>query len=165
MNLRFRAYRRTILSTLGMAAIVIGLLAMHSPGTEPPPAAHLPAATALAAAGHIAHTGHTGHTAHTFHATEAPPVMATVIAATTALVGDAASALPCDDACMHGVLDCAAMVMTGAMLLAAAALIVFARPVVYRTPHDIGARIVAALRGIPLAVHRPDLTALSISRT
>lgn len=151
------ALRRAILTTLGMAALVVGLLAMHPSGAEHAAVAELPAATASTAP--AAHAGHAGHA-------DAPIAVATAATATSALVSAAASAMQCDDACMHGVLDCALMVMTCSMLLAVTALIVFARrPGVYRRLHDVGARTVAALPRTPSHVHRPDLVALSISRT
>ena len=145
---------RAILSALGMAAIVVGLLAMHSSGAEHATVVELHAATAPAPAAHPAHAGHD----------EAPMAMTT--ATVTALVTAAASAVHCDDACMHGLIDCAVMMMTCAMVLAVAALIPFPRrPGLYRTLQDAGARIGAALAGTPLHVHRPDLIVLSISRT
>jgi hypothetical protein len=154
---RLGTLRRTILSTLGMAAIVVGLLAMHSSGADHAAVAELPAATAT-----TAHSAHAGHTVVPI----AETAMAAATATATAFVSAATSAVQCDDACMHGVLDCALMVMTCAMLLAVAALIVFARrPGLYRKLHDTGARIVALLPRIPLPVHRPDLIVLSISRT
>jgi len=143
-----------------MAAIVVGLLAMHSSGAEHAAVTELPAATAaITSTVHPAHAGHAGHA-------ETPIAVAIAATATTAHVSAVASAAHCDDACLHGVLDCALIVMTCAMLLAVAALIVFARrPGLYRTLHDAGVRIVAVLPRVPLPVHRPDLTVLSISRT
>jgi hypothetical protein len=146
---RFRAFRRTILSTLGMAAIVLGLLAMHSFGTEHASVADLPASAA-----------HTGHA-------ESPEAPIAVITAFDAIVvGAAATTLQCDEACTQGLLDCAVMVMTCAMILAVAALIVVAhRPGMYRRLLDAGARVVRDPPMAPLHIHRPDLTVLSISRT
>jgi hypothetical protein len=153
---RLGALRRAILSTLGMAAIVVGLLAMHSSGPEHATAAVLPAATTS-----TAHAGHSGHA-------EAPMIVATAHAGHSghaAVVSAAASAAHCDDACMHGVLDCALMVMTCVMLLGAAIIVFARRPGVYRRLHDVGGRIVAVIPRVPLAIHRPDLIVLSISRT
>jgi hypothetical protein len=145
---RRHSIRRAMLSALGMAAIVLGLLAMHSFGAEHAPVPELPAAAA-----HAAHAGHVEG--------DEIAAMATSVVATTM-----ATAVQCDEACMHGALDCAWMVMTCAMMLAVAALIVFARrPGVYRKLFDTGTRIVAAASRIPLPIHRPDLTVLSISRT
>jgi hypothetical protein len=146
---RLRAFRRTILSTLGMAAIVLGLLAMHSFGTEHASVADLPAASA-----------------HTGHAEPADAPMAVITGVDAMVIGAAATTLRCDEACMQDILDCAVMVMTCAMILAVAALIVFARrPGLYRTLQDTGGRIVAALPRAPLHIHRPNLIVLSISRT
>ena len=147
---RLRTLRRSILSTLGMAAIVLGLLAMHSSGAD-----HTAVGEEASAA--------TAHTAHTSHA-ESHEVAA--VPAATVIATAAAAAVHCDEACMHGVLDCALMVMTCSMLLAIAALTVLGhRPGLYRKLFDTGARILAAPARVPLPIHRPDLTVLSISRT
>jgi hypothetical protein len=139
----------------------VGLLAMHSSGAEHAAVAELPAATAAPAP--TVYSGHAGHESHAGHG-EAPIAVATAVA--TALVSAAASAVHCDDACMHGLLDCTLMMLTCAMLLAVAALVVFPRrPGLYRKLHDAGGRIVAALPRTPLHLHRPDLIVLSISRT
>ncbi|NYG20049.1 hypothetical protein BJY17_000796 [Agromyces hippuratus] len=145
---RRRSIRRTILSALGMAAIVLGLLAMHSFGAEHAPAPQLSAATA-----HAADSGHG----------EGDEIVA---AATSVVASITATAVQCDAACMHGVLDCALMIMTCAMIIAVAALIVFSRgPVIYRKIFDAGTLVIGAASRIPLPIHRPDLTVLSISRT
>ena len=143
---RRRSIRRAMLSALGMAAMVLGLLAMHSFGAEHAPVPELPAA-------HSAHAGDV-------EGDEIAAVVTSVVATAVA------RAVQCAEACMHGALDCALMVMTCAMMLAVAALIVFARrPGVYRKLLDTGTPIVAAASRIPLPIHRPDLTVLSISRT
>lgn len=145
---RYRGFRRTLLSALGMTAIVLGLLAMHSTGVEHS-AAPLPAASA--------------QTTHATH-TDAPSATATTL--TTVFISATAAAVPCDDACLNGVMVCALMVMTCAVLLAFAALFVFARRLaVYRRLLDAGGRVRAFIQSIPLHLHRPDLTVLSISRT
>ena len=145
---RFRAFRRTLLGTLGMAAVVLGLLAMHSSGAEHATAAPLSVLSTQ--------TAHESHSDASVTDTKASSVLLTA----------ATNALRCDDACMHGVADCALMVMTCAMLLAFAALIVFARrPATYRRLMDAGGRVVALIQSSPLHFHRPDLAVLSISRT
>ena len=146
---RFRAFRQTLLGTLGMAAIVLGLLAMHSSGAEHGTVPPLPVANTQAADVSHAEASVTAVTAGSF-----------------VLLTAATSAVQCDDACMHAVTDCALMVMTCAMLLAFAALIVFARrPATYRRLIDAGGRVAAFIQSIPLQFHRPDLILLSISRT
>ena len=143
---RLRAFRRTLMSVLGMAAIVLGLLAMHSAGAE-----HANVVEVPVAASH-SHSG--GEPDEALAAAGIVPV----IAATTVL--------HCDDACLHGVMDCALMVMACAMLLAVVVLVLLAaRPGEYRKLMDAGGRVVAALPRVPLHVLRPDLTVLSISRT
>ena len=145
---RLRSIRRAVLSALGMAAIVLGLLAMHSSGAEHAPVPELPTA--------VVHAAHAGHVEGDELTALATSVIGTAIA----------TAVQCDEACMHGVLDCALMVMTCAMMLAVVALIVFAsRPSVYRKLFDAGTRVAAAVSRIPLPIHRPDLTGISISRT
>jgi hypothetical protein len=89
----------------------------------------------------------------------------TVTAASSVLLTAATSAVQCDDVCMHGVMDCALMVMTCAMLLAFAAIVFARRPAMYRRLIDAGGRVAAFSQSAPLQFHRPDLTVLSISRT
>ncbi|MFK4729497.1 hypothetical protein ROT00_07410 [Agromyces mediolanus] len=136
---RFRLLRNTLLSTLGMAAIVVGLLAMHSAGAE-----HANLAEVSAVSAHS-------------HAT-APD------GADTLMVS---GGLHCDNDCMQGVMDCALMVMGCAMLLTFAALVVFAhRPGMFQALLDAGGRLVRAVRNaVPSHTLRPDLVVLSISRT
>jgi len=151
---RSRGIRRTLLSALGMAAIILGLVAMHSTGGE-----HAsPAAFQVTAAASDAHATHAaGSAAGTAVTTMATATAATAISATAQL---------CDEACMHGVMDGVMMIMTCVMLLAVVAFVVFAhRPGLYRRLMDAGARAFAARPRSPLHLLRPDLTVLSISRT
>ena len=163
---RLRALRRTVLSALGMAAIIIGLLAMHSSGAEHATLTELSAVTV-----HTEHTTHADHAVAADHAA-APTAVAvapalTVTGAVAVAVAVAAASMPlCDEACMHGIHDCAVLFMTCAMLLAVAAFIVVAnRPAGYRKLFDARAQVVAMPPVAPLHVHRPDLTVLSIDRT
>lgn len=143
---RLRAIRRAFLSALGMAAIVLGLLAMHSSGAEHIAAAEPPVAASF--------TGHAG----------ASPAAA--VAATPVLLTAVTTAVQCDEVCAPGAMECALMVMACAMVLAVAAFIVFAhRPGMHRKLVDTGCRVIAALPPVPLQILRPDLVVLSISRT
>jgi len=131
---RLNGVKRTLIAVLGMAAILVGLLAMHTAAG----ADHVNTTAVPVVAGHVDH-----------HDT-----------------ATAASSAQCDEACMHGLMDCALMVMTCAMLLIFAALVLLAdRPAVFRRLLDAGGRAVAVVQNIPLHLHRPDLAVLSISRT
>lgn len=140
---RLRLLRHTPLSVLAMAAMVMGLLAMHSIG-----------------------------------ATDATSPGMSVVGAqsaesTATAVDDAAADVPfatgldCDTNCEQGILDCALMVMGCAMLLTVAALVWFAhRAGMFRASLDAGRQVAVTLRrSVPSHALRPDLVALSISRT
>ena len=140
---RLRLLGHTPLSVLAMAAVVMGLLAMHSIG-----------------------------------ATDATPPGVSVVSAQSAesakaAVDDAAADVPfatglsCDANCAQGILDCALMVMGCAMLLTVAALVWFAhRAGMFRALLDAGRQVTVTLRrSAPPHALRPDLVALSISRT
>ena len=139
---RLRAYRNTLLSAMGMAAIVLGLLAMHSAGAERVNVAEI-----------------SGATDHTHD--EASGVDSTTVGA------GVGAAVRCDAECMQGVLDCALMVVGCAMLLTIAALVLLAhRPGLFRALLDAGGRVVMVMRrAAPPHAFRPDLIVLSISRT
>jgi hypothetical protein len=147
---RFHAFRATLLSALGIAAVVLGLLAMHSSGIEHASPAELPVAAP----------------AHAVHTARSDTPTAANTATTTVLATAVATTAQCDEACMHNTMDGAAMVMTCTMLLMFAALIVFARPAAsHRRLMAAGGRMIAFVHSIPPHLHRPDLTVLSISRT
>ncbi|WP_022889033.1 hypothetical protein [Agromyces italicus] len=152
---RIGGARRALLALLGVAAVLVGLLAMHTagPGTE-----HGTAATAS----HVAPESGSGHEALSTATTSTAehPAIASLIAS----VG---GAVACDEECMSALGDCALMVMGCAMLLMLAAFALVARgPAVFRRLLDRGAaHFTAFLRVIPLHLHRPDLSVLSISRT
>lgn len=145
---RLRPFRRTILSALGMAAIVIGLLAMHSAGAEHADASEVSSAMT-----------------HAFHRHGNGAVVAPLPATTMATLSPASLVL-CDEACAHGAMDPVLMAMGCAMLLAVVGFLLFApRPGLFQRLSDAGGRVVAALPRTPLHTLRPDLDALSISRT
>lgn len=140
---RWRLLRNTMLSALGMAAIVVGLLAMHSAGTEHANLAEVSAAIA--------------------HSPETPAVLSHGAATVVAV----SSVMDCDSHCMQGVMDCALMAISCAMLFSIAAFVLFAhRPGMFRALLDAGGRAVLQLRrATPAHLLRPDLIVLSISRT
>ncbi|MFE6965004.1 hypothetical protein ACFVAJ_07825 [Agromyces sp. NPDC057679] len=153
------AVRRVVVALLGVAAVLVGLLAMHTAGSG---AEHSAAAAVShgshaslesGAAGHATPSGAQGSTA------EHPAV--------STLVASIGGALACDEACMSALGDCALMVMGCAMLLVLVAFaFVAGGPAMFRRLLDRGAVDLSAfLRVIPSHLHRPDLTVLSISRT
>jgi len=127
-----------------VAAILLGLLAMHSAGVEHATASDV---HAVSAPSHGADSA-------------ASPAGAVVAAP------ESTGLLQCDVGCMEGLVGCALMVMGCAMLLAIAAWLLFAhRPGSYRLILDAGRHVVAALRRGPPHLLCPDLAVLSISRT
>ncbi|MFF2388527.1 hypothetical protein [Agromyces sp. NPDC058104] len=169
---RIDAVRRALLALLallGVAAVLVGLLAMHTAGAG---AEH----TATVAVSHGAQAHAATEPGGGDHAASPAAVSAAehhVLAGfgTTALVasviGSAGDAVACDEACMSALSDCALMVMSCAMLLVLVAFVLLAGgPAVFRRLHDRGTALLAGLlRAIPSHLHRPDLTVLSISRT
>ncbi|MFF2276920.1 hypothetical protein [Agromyces sp. NPDC058126] len=155
------AVRRVVVALLGVAAVLVGLLAMHTAGSG---AEH----SAAAAGSHGSHASLEPGAGAGGHATPggAPGSPAEHPAVSTLVASDRA-AVACDEACMSALGDCALMVMGCAMLLVLVALVLVAGgPAVFRRLLDRGAvRLSAFLRVIPLHLHRPDLTVLSISRT
>ena len=142
---RMRTFRKTLLSALGMAAIVLGLLAMHSAGSE-----HVD----------VAGTSATAVVPHTHDE-------ASTTAVSDILNAGIGAVLACDAGCMQGLVDCAMMVMGCAMLLTIAVLIVLAhRPGIFRALQDAGGHIITELlQAAPPHALRPSLIVLSISRT
>ena len=144
---RPHAFRRTVLGVLAMAAMVLGLLAMHSSGT-----AHSDVAVVSAAPTHASHS----------HGSAS----AGDVAVASTKWSTATTMVHCDEACMRGAMDCAFMVMGCAMLLAVVSFVLFAhRPGVFRKLLEVGRRAAAALPRSPLHTLRPDLVVLSISQT
>ncbi|MCM3658243.1 hypothetical protein M3147_13395 [Agromyces mediolanus] len=138
---RLDGVTRTLFAVLGMAAILAGILAMHAAGAG----------------------GEHANTAAPMSAVSANATQqsAPETAAATSLIG-----AHCDEACLHGLMDCALMVMTCATLLIFAALALLAdRPAIFRRLLDAGGRAVAIVQTFPLHLHRPSLAVLSISRT
>ena len=138
-----RLLRRAVLSALGVAAILLGLLAMPSAGME-----HATASDVHAVSAHS-------------HGADSAASAANAVAAP-----GSNGLRQCDAGCMEGLVGCALMVMGCAMLLSIGAWLLFAhRPGSYRLILDAGRHVVAVLRRGPPHLLRPDLAVLSISRT
>ena len=178
-----RVFHSAVLAALTMAAMLLCLLAVHSAGTghgpghglghslsaAPTPTAALTTATATAAMAAGAHSvaAHTAASA----ATVAAPLGASVtgallerIAPATATVV-ALAAGTSSSADTHAMSGMAALSMTCSLLLVLGALILLSRrPSACRRLLEAGGFIVGSFREIPLHLHRPSLTLLSISR-
>lgn len=143
-----RVVRSVIVSVLAMAALLLGLFAVHSAG---------------AGVNHEMSVAAPAASAHAEHGTGAIGVMASadaVVAVVASSVDD--GWLSFGDDFMAG---CGILAMTCSVLLIVVALIRLARqPSVYRQLLDAGGFVVSSFRTIPLHVHRPSLTLLSISR-
>lgn len=139
----FRTARATFVSVFLMAAVILGLLAMHGAGNQ-----HLPHSAAESSVAHVDE-----HSSTAAGAGSAVAPAQEIVAA-------------CSDECMSNMLGCMLMVMTCALMIAlAVALIVANRPAVYKQLKDAGDRVREAVSDISTLFHRPDLNVLSISRT
>ena len=136
--------RSVIVSALVMAAMLLGAFAVHSAGAGHEMGIPVPAAPA-----------------HDQHLVEASEVAG--IGAGTAVAAHAATGLiGVGDGLMAG---CGILAMTCSVLLIVVALIRLARqPSAYRRLLDAVGLVARSSRTIPLPVHRPSLTLLSISR-
>lgn len=138
--------RSMIVAVLATAAMLLGLLAMHS-----------------AAAGHEMSVTPPTATAHAGQTTGGDAMTAVGVAAVTAAAHIHDGLVTCGENCT---LDCELMAMTCVVLLVLASLVLLARlPSVYHRLLDAGGYVVDSFRTIPLHIHRPSLTVLSISRT
>ena len=139
--LRFRAVQNALFSALGVAAVLLGLLAMHSVVTE---------------RSTVPETGMVAVTAHQLDTHGVDSAAASV-----------AGAHACDTACMQDMLECALAAIGCAMLLFLAASVLLARrPSLFRALQDAGGRILAIRPpSVPRLALRPDLIVLSVSRT
>lgn len=135
----------TIVAVLAMVAMMLGLLAAHSVVAEHQMSGMSPSASASAEAS----TGAAG------------TVVAVVVA--EAIVAHVDGGWLSDG---NGFLvGCALMAMTCSVLLVLASLVLLARrPVVYQRLLDARGFVVVLFGTIPLHLHRPSLTVLSISR-
>lgn len=140
--------RSVIVSVLAMAAMLLGLFAVHSAG---------------AGTGHEMNVSVAETSPHAEHSAGTNGMAASAVAVVAAAAADADGGwLSFGDDFMAG---CGILVMTCSVLLIVVALIRLARqPSVYRQLLDAGGFVVSSFRTIPLHVHRPSLTLLSISR-
>ncbi|MFF2272702.1 hypothetical protein ACFVTX_10540 [Agromyces sp. NPDC058136] len=154
---RFGAARRVLVALLGVAAVLVGLLAMHTAGAG---AEHSGMPVVAVAAPGTSNAA----PAHGEHAASASVSLVETFAALPVVESIAAA---CDEQCMSGLVDCALMVIGCVMLLLIVAFVLLAGgPAVFRRLLDrVRALVAAFARGIPLHLQRPDLTVLSISRT
>ncbi|GAA1794503.1 hypothetical protein [Agromyces lapidis] len=161
---RIGAVRRAVVALLGVAAVLVGLLAMHTAGSV----AEHGTAAAVSHGPHAAPATSAGDEVET-HASHASLVSASTAEhpEIPALIAPVGGAVACDEDCMSALRDCALMVVGCVMLLVLIAFALIAGgPAVFRRLLDRGAaRVTTFLRVIPLHLHRPDLTVLSISRT
>lgn len=138
--------RSMIVAVLALAAILLGSFTVHCAC-----AGHEMNGTLPAASAHAEHdTGANGMTAN---AVEMVAVASHVNVGWLTLGGNL----------MAG---CALMGMACSVLLVLASLLLLARqPSAYKRLLDAGGFVVDSFRSIPLHIHRPSLTLLSISRT
>jgi hypothetical protein len=143
---RGHAFRSMSIAVLAMAAMLLGLLAMHSTR-----AMHEMGVTHPAASAHAAQT------------LGADPMTTVAVAAVTVVAQLDNGLVTCLEDCT---VDCDPMAMTCVVLLILASLVMLIRlPSVYQRLLDAGGYIVGSFRTTPLRIHRPSLTVLSISRT
>lgn len=142
--------RSMIVSVLAMAALLLGLFAVHSAG-------------AGAGAGHEMNVAVPAAAAHAEHVTGANGMVASAVAAVAVVASSVDDGwLSFGDDFMAG---CGILAMTCSVLLIVVALIRLARqPSAHRRLLDGGGFVVSSFRGVPLHVHRPSLILLSISR-
>ncbi|TFB54176.1 hypothetical protein E3O23_04030 [Cryobacterium tagatosivorans] len=141
--------RSLIVSVLAMAALLLGLFAVHSAG-------------AGVGAEHEMAVAAPGASAPAQDLTGANEMVASAGADVVVASGFDGGWLSFGDDFMAG---CGILAMTCSVLLIVVALIRLARqPSVYNRLLDAGGFVVSSFRTIPLHVHRPSLTLLSISR-
>ena len=169
-----RVFHSAVLAVLTMAAMLLCLLAVHSAGTGHAqghgPGHSLSAAStgtaAAAMASGMASGATTAATALTAGAHSA--VAHTASSATAAgvvLAGAVSSAVSSAGAGAHAASDLAALSMTCTLLMVLGSLILLSRrPSAFRRLFEPGGFVVGSFREIPLHLHRPSLTLLSISR-
>lgn len=145
---RHHVIHSVIVSVMAMAALLLGLFAVHSAG---------------AGSGHEMNVPVADTSPHAEHSAGANGMVASAVAEVAVATASADSSwLSFGDDVMAG---CCMLVMTCAVLLIVVALIRLARqPSVYSRLLDAGGFVVSSFRTIPLHVHRPSLTLLSISR-
>lgn len=149
VSTQFVTLRRVFIATLAMAAILVGLVAMHSAGMVHADAHSEPAATSeLSAlpAGAAVTSGAAGH-AH----------------AETSAGSSTTPLLNCDESCAA---ECALMALTCMVLFVLSTLILLVRfPAVYRQLIDRGRELIQVPARAATHIYPTSLTVLSISRT
>ena len=149
-----RTFRSSLASIFVMAAVILGLLAMHTAGAE-----HFDSPVAAVAGTH--------ESPGAASADASDLIAGPLVGSTAAVVVIAASSVvDCDESCVQGALSCMVMIMSCVMLVVLALTASLARrPAVYRQLLDAGARLNLTARHVSSRFLSPDLTALSISRT
>lgn len=148
-----RTFRSSLVSFFIMAAVIIGLLAMHTAGAD-----HFD--SSVGAAGTADSAGVASVGASEF-------VAGPLVASTAAVVVIAASfVVDSAEGFVQGALSCMVMIMSCVMLVVLALTAYLAkRPAVYKQLLDAGARLSLSAQHVSSRFLNPDLTALSISRT
>lgn len=158
---RVRALRRPglrtiLLAVLALAALLIGVLAMHS-------GAQMPALSASAHGGHSATADVPAATAGIHAPVNAATSTGTVAPTATATAIQDEGGLPCGGNCA---LDCALMVMLCVLLAIIAAIVHLAiAPALHRPLLEALRRVTLFRTDAVIPTLRPSLTVLSISRT
>ena len=173
-------FHSAVLAVLTMAAMLLCLLAVHSASTGHGPGHGLSAApasatatataTAMATATTMTATAaaadHAAHTASSVAAAQDATLerVASVAAPVAALVaGTISGTISGVDA--HALSGMVALAMTCTFLIVLGGLVVLSRrPSTFRRLLEAGGFTVGSFREIPLHLHRPSLTLLSISR-
>ena len=138
----------TFVTVLLMAAVALGLVAMHDSGSEH--AAHVTISTAADSHAHPHGENDPGPLAAT---------MSAVVAGAAVVVAD------CGGSCLADLLGCAAAAMACAMMIAFGIIFALAsRPAMFKRLLDAGEAVHTRTREITGHL-RPDLHVLSISRT
>lgn len=148
---------RIFVATLAMAAVIIGLVAMHSAGMV-----HSDSHPATAVAqGHDDHAASTALRSGAAHSAAAP--VGTAASHAHADLPAATPLLSCDENCAA---ECAMMALTCMVLFILSTLIFLGRfPAVLRRIIDRGHELVLEAPRAMAHIYSPSLTVLSISRT
>ena len=173
-------FHSAVLAVLTMAAMLLCLLAVHSAGTGHGPGHGLTAAPASAAATVTATamtpttaTAAAAHAAHTASSVAAVPdamldrvaSVAVPMAVPMAVPAAALEVGTISGVDAHALSGMVALSMTCTFLIVLGGLIALSRrPSTFRRLLEAGGFTVGSFREIPLHLHRPSLTLLSISR-
>ena len=149
-----RAFQSSLVSIFVMAAVILGLLAMHTAGAD-----HFDSPVAAVAGTH--------ESPGAASAGASDLIAGPLVASTTAVAVIAASSVVDGaESCVQGALSCMVMIMSCVMLVVLALSVSLAkRPAVYKQLLNAGARLNLTAQHLSSRFLSPDLTALSISRT